>query len=138
MPRTFVTILILTPMIVACDDRVVGSGKIETETRKLAAFDEIEFRVPGDFDVAIGNPSPLRIKADDNILPLIKTEVRDGRLIVSAEKSFKVKHGAKFSLTVADLSVVKVKGAGDMNVHGLDNKKLSVSVGVQAMWTRSR
>ena len=129
MVRSLAFLLVLTSASMAlAEEPVVGSGKTDTETRKLAAFDKIEFRIAGDFDVAIGKASPLEIVADDNILPLITTEVKDGRLIVSAERQFKSKRSPKFSVTVPDLAAVKILGAADMNVRGIDNKKLSVDV----------
>ena len=129
MNRLLVFLLIVTPGVsLLAEDPVIGNGKIDTETRKLDTFDRIEFRIAGDFDVAIGKMSPLKIKADENVLPLIKTEVRDGRLIVSAKRPFKVKQGAKFSVTVSNLEALKIVGAADVKVHGLDNKKLTVEL----------
>ena len=47
--------LAMTPSAQA-EDPVTGSGVVITETRKLAAFDEIEFRISGDIQITIGKP----------------------------------------------------------------------------------
>ena len=94
-------VLLAAPTFGPPKDQVVGTGNSATETRELAEFDEIEFRVAGDFTVTIAEkPTPLVIEADDNILPLITTEVVEGRLIVDSEKPFKTKHSPDFKVSV--------------------------------------
>lgn len=126
---------LLTPVLVSfllapafADDKVVGNGQIDTESRKLEKFDAIEIRIVGKVEIAIGKPSPLKIKADGNILPLITTEVRDGRLVISSEKAFRSEQSPSFMITVADLKSVDVMGAADVNVRGLDNENLALSI----------
>lgn len=125
LPSVFVLSL-LSPAFAG--DGVVGSGRVATETRQLAEFDEIEFRIAGDLHVVIGKPTPLQVEGDDNILPLIKTEVRDGRLVISAESSFKTKHDPEFRVTVANLKAVEIRGSGEMHVGELDNESLDLVV----------
>ncbi len=125
LPSVFVLSL-LSPVFAGCN--VVGSGVVVTQTRQLAEFDEIEFRIAGDFHVAIGKPTPLQIEGDENILPLIKTEVRDGRLVISAESSFKTKHDPEFRVTVANHKAAEIHGSGEMHVGELDNESFDVVV----------
>ena len=126
MLSALVVLGFLSPAL--AEDEVVGSGKIIIETRELGEFDAIELRVAADVHVKIGKPTPLKVEGDDNILPLIKTEVRDGRLVISSDAKFRSKHGVDFKVTVASLKAVEIQGAGDMHVHGLDNKSFSVDV----------
>ena len=122
-------VLLAAPTFGPPKDQVVGSGNSVTETRELAEFDEIEFRVAGDFKVTIAEKAtPLEIDADDNILPLITTEVVDGRLIVDSTKPFKAKHSPDFKVSVASLNRLLVLGAGDMTVRGLDNYKFRLDI----------
>ncbi len=61
---------------------IKGSGNIVEEAREVPEFHA--FQVGGAMHATVGyaeTPS-LKLRADDNILPLIKTEVRDGRLVV--------------------------------------------------------
>ncbi|MCH7591544.1 MAG: DUF2807 domain-containing protein [Planctomycetes bacterium] len=109
-------------------DQVRGSENRITETYKLETFTTIELSVPADMNVTIGEPTPLTIEADDNILPLIKVEVIDGRLIISNKQSFKSKKSPKINVTVAQLDGVSVIGAADVHVTKLDNESLNVSV----------
>ena len=123
-----VVLLILSPALAQKQDTVVGSGKITTETRKLAEFDAIELRISGDAHVTIGKPTPLEITGDDNILPLIKTEVHERRLVITAERSFKTKQAPKLKITVANLNAATIAGSGDMHISGVDNQSLGLNV----------
>ena len=65
---------------------VRGSGVRKTEKRDLPSFTAIE--TIGAFEVQVNcqKPASFEIEADDNILPLIQTEVRNGVLRVSSTK----------------------------------------------------
>ncbi len=55
-------VLLAAPTVGPPKDQVIGSGNSVTETRQLAEFDEIEFRVAGDFKVTIAEKAtPLRM-----------------------------------------------------------------------------
>src|SRR5205085_3408273 len=55
-----------------------GSGKIVTEKRNVSGFKGVD--VGGDFQVEItaGKEFAVEIETDDNLLPLIETEVNNG------------------------------------------------------------
>jgi len=121
-------LLVLSPVFAQKQDTVVGSGKITTETRKLAEFDEIDLRIRGNAYISIGKPTPLEITGDDNILPLIKTEVHERRLVISADHNFKTKQAPNLKITVANLEAASIAGSGDMHISGVDNQSLSLNV----------
>jgi hypothetical protein len=121
-------LLVLSPALAQKQETVVGSGKITTETRKLAEFDEIELRIRGNACVTIGKPTPLEITGDDNILPLIKTEVHERRLVISAKHNLKGKQALNLKIAVANLDAASITGSGDMHISGVDNKKLALNV----------
>src|SRR6185369_15796607 len=67
---------------------VKGSGNRKTEKLDLPAFKAIETTGAYEMEMMCQKPASFEIEADDNILPLIKTEVRDGVLYVTSEKSY--------------------------------------------------
>lgn len=123
-----VVVFLVSPVL--ADKTVVGSGVTVNVTRELPEFDRIELRIAADVRVAIGKTAPLVISGDDNIVPLIKTEVKDGRLIISLEdgQSFKTKNDPDITVMLANLAGLTVLGAGDFRVDGLDNESLEVSM----------
>jgi hypothetical protein len=120
---------VLLPWIVqgVGDVLVQGDGKVVTETRKLDTYDQIELRVAADMHVTIGNPTPLTIETDQNILQLIKMEVSKDKLIISSDRQFSTKKSPSINVTIAKLHAVEVIGAGDMWIKNLDNETLAVS-----------
>ena len=110
------------------EDPVKGSGAAKTETREVKGFDKVELLIPADVKVKIGKPTPITIEADDNILPLIKTDVHDGRLVISAERKYSTKNEPDIAMTVTKLRAIKVSGSGDIKVQGLANTEFEVEI----------
>ncbi len=131
MARMISFVMVLALVAPACaqsEKPVVGSGVIVTETRELADFDAIELHMSGDVRVSIGKAMPFEISGEDNILPLIKTEVRDRRLIISVTKPFKTKHSPDIELTIPDIESAAIHGSGDMDIGRVDGKSLKLAV----------
>lgn len=119
-------LLVLSPAF--AQKAVVGSGKIITETRKPAEFDQIDLRISGDTHITIGKSTGLEITGDDNILPLIKTEVDERRLVIRAEREFKTSRTPNLKITVPDLKAAVLSGSGDMHISKADSQKLALNI----------
>lgn len=127
---TTAALILLIPAAAWAGDKktVVGSGKKATESRELAKFDELELRGTGDVEITIGRRGPLKITADDNILPLITTEIKDGRLIISVTGNIRAKTEMSYTVTVPDIKAVTLAGSGEISIKGVDNKNLSLAI----------
>ena len=70
---------------------VAGSGNIVNENREVSNFKAID--VGGFFQVEIvaQKDFSVEVQADDNLLPLIKTEVSDGVLKIETSEKFNSK-----------------------------------------------
>lgn len=97
-------------------NRVKGNGKIVTEKRTTASYDEIN--VSGFFDVVLvsGKEGDITIKAEENLLPYIKVEVKDNVLKIYNEKNINISTKADIILTVPfeQISAVSLSGSGDV------------------------
>lgn len=127
MMTVLVGLCVVAP-VVADDNVVVGSGIEASQSREVVGVRAIEIHIAGNVHVEIGEPTSLEIVADDNILPLIKTEVKKGSLVISATGQFRTKHQPVIKITVANLEAVAVFGSGDVDIKGLDNESLSVAI----------
>jgi len=105
---------------------VRGSGVRKTEQRDLPGFNAIETSGAFDVEVTCQKPASLEIEADDNIVPLVQTDVRGGVLYVSTTKSYSSSGGIKLRITVPDLASVKSTGAGKFNIAGVKNDKFEI------------
>jgi len=106
-----------------------GSGTAGQEKRDLAAFDRLQSSIPGDVDVLKGDHWSVAVRADDNIVPLIKTDVSGGVLKVSAAGSFSTRTPIRLAVTVAgDFPDADLLGSGDLTFLGVDQKHLAVNL----------
>jgi len=105
---------------------VRGSGVRKTEKRDLPAFTSIETSGAFEVEVSCQKPASFEIEADDNIVPLIQTEVRSGVLHISTTKSYHSSGGIVLRITVPDLESVKSTGAGKFHVSDVKNDNFEV------------
>jgi len=61
---------------------VHGNGHIVTEPRQVAGFDRVSVAGSGQVILAQGDEESLTIEADENLLPLIKSDVDHGHLFI--------------------------------------------------------
>jgi hypothetical protein len=105
---------------------VQGSGVRKSEARKLDTFKSIETQGAYEVEVTCQKPASFEITADDNILPLIQTEVRDGVLHVTSTKRYMEHTPVTLRISLADLSSFSSMGAGDIKVTDIKNDKFEV------------
>jgi len=95
---------------------VRGSGNRKTETRELKSFKSIDTSGAFEIDINCQKTASFEIEGDDNILPLIKTEVRDGILFVSSEQSINPTRAIRLRINLPELFEVASRGAGEIHV----------------------
>lgn len=111
-----------------------GSGKAATETRNVAEFQSITLEGSMDLIVKQGNAQQLQVTADDNLLPLIITEVRgsgDGATLVVRFKkgeSYHTRSRMQVSVVMPKLNALTASGSGDMRVDAFSTPALQISL----------
>lgn len=105
---------------------VHGSGVRKTEKRDLPSFNAIETTGAFEVQVTCQKPLSVEIEGDDNLLPLIQTEVRNGVLRVTNTKRYSAKNPILLRINVPDLASVSSTGAGKFRVSDLKNERFEV------------
>ena len=136
----FLTILILAACDVstctgdcvsAGDDgpTIKGSGTLKTEVRPVDNFTAIRLSVSGDLVIERSGTESLTVTADDNLVSLFTSEVKDGTLDLSVAKG-KSLSGKRpvYKITIRDLREVDVRGSGTIDATKLDGDALSISI----------
>jgi hypothetical protein len=100
---------------------IKGSGHVISEARNVGEFINIEANSMLDMKISIGEKQSVVIYLDDNLIPLITTEVEDGWLIIENEKDWKTESKGRIEITVPALQEVESNGFGDVAVSGLSN-----------------
>jgi hypothetical protein len=109
---------------------VVGSGKTVTEEREISGVEGVALSFVGDLQITQGDEEKLVITADDNVLPLITTEVNDGILNIGSRSTVGMQLASplRYDLTVRDLNSVRLSGAGNAEMEGLETDDLRVEI----------
>jgi hypothetical protein len=108
---------------------VQGSGHPATQSRAVTGFSAIHVAGSGTVLVDRTGTESLTITADDNLLPMFTSEVKDGvlNLGVAKGKSFQGK-APIYRITVAALRDIESAGSGDVTANKLDGDSLSVKM----------
>lgn len=133
MKKALVIVAVLVSTLVAGSScryigkGVHGSGNRKSEKRDLASFKSVE--ASGAFEVTIvcQQPQSFEIEGDDNLLPIIKTDVSDGALRIHSDTQYNASRPIAIRISVPNLEKFTSAGAGDIHVSGVKNDQLVLS-----------
>jgi len=127
-------------LLVACGDGtystpthpalLIGSGVVATQARPVAGFTAISVDHPARVVVVWGGAESLEVSAEDNILPLVRSEVRAGRLRLSlaADRGVSLTREIVHRVTVRELLDLEASGAARVELHGVSAESLSLRI----------
>lgn len=106
---------------------VTGSGVAKTESRTVDAFLSIESGGAWNVEVTNGDKVSVSVTADDNVVALISTKVKDGKLVISStESSINTKVPVVVKVAMPMLATVKLSGAGNATITDVKTAKLGL------------
>jgi hypothetical protein len=97
---------------------IVGSGKMVSDTREVSGFSSVSVNGSGDATITIGDSESLVIEADDNIAPLIESNVVNGKLVIGLKPgaSYSTNRPIRFTISAKSLNGLETSGSGNVNV----------------------
>jgi hypothetical protein len=105
-----------------------GSGNVISESRVVSGFDEILLSGSGEVLVDVDGTESLTIEAEDNIMPLLTTEVRDGRLELSTKSSISPTMTVVYTISAATLDGLSIDGSGDITATGINADSFNAEI----------
>jgi hypothetical protein len=130
MERTilFLSLMLVVAVLGGCHHfgNVSGSGKMKVEKRDVPAFTALQVSGAYDIEIVVQKEQSLEIEGDDNLLPLISTEVKNGVLNISNEKSFNTKHALRVRISVPNLDGISTSGASEFNVTNVKSDEFNI------------
>lgn len=103
--------------------KIKGNEKIVTITRTTTQYEKIS--AAGSFDVKLisGKEGNIAIKGDENLLEYIKTEVKDGTLLVYFEKgkNIQLNYNSTIEITIPFEKISKLNFTGSGNLSSSDS-----------------
>ena len=114
-----VIVLTITGCIIVINGKSVqGSGNIITQEREVSEFSKVHLKGSGKVFLTPGKKQSLEIKTDDNIMPLIETDVSGKKLTISHGKHHLRPTVFEVFITVKNLKGVAISGSGDISGKG--------------------
>lgn len=114
-----------SPTTIGSPSEAVGSGNVVSEPRPVAGFDLVRLSGSGNLLVEQTGAESLTIEAEDNILPLLRSDVENGVLILGLRPGVGIvtHKPIVFKLTVKELKGIDASGSGSIDVKGLDTDR---------------
>lgn len=124
-----ILMLLIAALVSGCafhHDEVLGSGQRQRQKREVPAFTSISTQGDYEVEVSLQKETSLDIEADDNILPLITTDVSNGILRIRSRRAYSTSEPIKLKITTPTLEGLSASGAGKIEISGLQNDKFEI------------
>ena len=124
-------IIILCSLVSGCHyaakmNGVSGSGVRKVEKRDLSPFTSISTDGAFEIEVVCQQPQALEIEGDDNLLPMVSTQVSNGVLRINNVGSYSTRTPMKIKISVPNIEGITANGAGTIEVSRLKNDKFDI------------
>ncbi|MFT3749818.1 MAG: head GIN domain-containing protein [Agriterribacter sp.] len=112
--------MVMVVVFASCEkDNITGRGTIKSETRNVSAFTKVSVEGSTDIHITQGNSFNVSVKAYNNLLPYLVTNVENGVLTVKYEHTANVRNdNSEVFITMPALEGLSTKGSGNIDVKG--------------------
>jgi len=107
---------------------ITGSGHIVSQPRQTGGFDAVQTKGAVDLDIVIGAQTAVTVDMDDNLQPLIRTEVHGQTLVIDSTGSWTADHDPRVHITLPALTALAMQGSGDAVLKGLNGGDLALRI----------
>jgi hypothetical protein len=109
---------------------ITGSGNLKTEVRQVSNFTQVDFSQVGTLTIEQTGIEGLSITADDNILPILTSDVSNGVLHLGAKdnQNYTTEKPITYLLSVKTLTGLTLSGAGATQASNLDTQTMTVTM----------
>jgi Putative auto-transporter adhesin, head GIN domain len=107
-----------------------GSGTLASESRPVSGFNAVEISGTGELSIEQTGTESLKISAEDNILPLLTSEVSGGTLKLEKKRNafLRTTKPITYQLTVKDLTRLEISGSATVRASQLKTPSLGVEI----------
>jgi hypothetical protein len=119
--------LAVSLLLCACGKE--GSGRAATDSRSVAAFQNVEVDGAVNLEVTLGAAShAVEVHGDDNLLSLVETNVVGDRLVIRTRERVDPEVGLTARVSAPDLQEIKASGISKVGVGGVSNEALRLEL----------
>ena len=106
-----------------------GSGVPATRARDVPAFHGLELAGSNNVVIRVGEKQSVVVRADDNLLDRVTTEVQSGKLVIAnTPGSFATRSPMSVEVKVPSLDAFTLTGSGNIVVDGIEAESLEVTL----------
>ena len=107
-----------------------GEGPVKTENRSASDFHAVALEIPALVEVTVAERYTVEVQAQENILPLLKTEVENGRLRIYFEENVSHSEGLKVRVSAPSFDELGIGGSGTIKaLSTLSGDRLKLAIG---------
>jgi hypothetical protein len=127
--RCLVAIVAVLLVLTGCSV-VSGSGQVASETRQVSGFTGIELSGIGEVTLVQGDAESLTIEADDNVLPVLTSEVENSVLHLGTKPrtTVQTRNPIRYRVTLKDLTSIELSGSGSVSGANLQVNALRADI----------
>ena len=111
-------------------DATSEASDVTSESRDVSGFNEVELKGIGKLSIQQTGSESLTVEAEADVLPKVRTEVVNGRLIIGPETNTPIdtSEPLNYKLSVKNLNALRVSGSGDVEAEGISTDELAVTI----------
>ncbi|WP_127131519.1 head GIN domain-containing protein [Georgenia sp. SYP-B2076] len=122
------TLAAVTATLAACGS-IADVGPTASEERDIADVTAVQLSTSGRLTISTGGEPSLTVTAGRNVLDRLTSEVRDGVLVLGAERGMRGTLGdVSYELVLPEVEALTVEGSGDVDADLVATDGLSVTV----------
>jgi hypothetical protein len=110
-------------------DSLKGSGNVITQAFEVGEFERIDFNGIGRIEITQGDTTSLEVEAEENIVNALRIETTGNKLYMGIKRGYIniiPTRDIVFRLTVEDLDMIELSGAGAVVCDSFETEKLSI------------
>lgn len=116
---------------------VRGSGNADSEARFVPPFKAIEASGVVKVNATAGEPLGVTVNGDDNLVPLVVTEVQDGRLRIGTDQAVRPQLDLVVDVSAREIDAASASGSAHITLRNIKDGTLELDVGGAANITAS-
>ena len=134
--RRALALLAVGSVVTACS-ATAGSGQLATQSRQVSGFTSVELTGVGELSIDQTGTESLTVSAEDNLLPLLTSEVEGDTLILGKKPNTRIvtTKPITYTLTMKDITGLAVSGSGTINAPKLTTAALRIEISGSGMIT---
>lgn len=106
-----------------------GEGPAKTENRNVSDFHAVEAQIPGVIEVRIADEYLVEVQAQQNLLSVIKTEVKNGQLRIYSDENIWSADNLVIRVAAPSFDALAVAGSGNIKVLStLNGESLKLAI----------